>query len=148
MWTPFFEDDSRDDGLTAPSENHCSLVSLTTRRQASAFSKHVFRSVKIWSDYSFTFPEHGAYAELLVMLPEKAAASENIVTPVSEKKLRWVKNGSLTKSLTQSRKSRTTSSVIKTRSRFILNFSLDVTDPQKMGAVIFKTWNETWISLR
>ena len=55
------------------------------------------------------------------MLSEKSAASYNIVTPVSEKKLRSVKSGSLTETWTQSKTPRTTSSPIATRSKFFWN---------------------------
>ena len=91
MWTPYFEEGTSDDSSTAPSAYYCSLVSLMTLRQSTAFSKHVFRSALIYPDDSLSNSDHRAYTELLLMLSEMAAASESIVTPVSEKKLRWVK---------------------------------------------------------
>ena len=81
-------------------------------------------------------------------LSEIAAASDSIVTPVSEKKLRWVKTGSLTKSWTHSRPPRTTSSLIATRSKLTINFSPDVTGPRMASAVNWKTWYKRWMSYK
>ena len=147
MRTPYWEDDSPDDGRTAPRAYHCSLVSLSTRRRSIAFSKHVFSSAMIWTDDPLSTFDHGAWSELLVMLSEIAAASHSIATPVSEKKLHCVKTGSLTKSWTHNRTPPTTSSFITTRSKFTVNLSPDVTSPRMTSAVDWKTWNKSeWAS--
>ena len=76
------------------------------------------------------------------MLSEIAAASDSIATPVSEKNLRWLRTGSLTKSWTHSRTLRTTSSLIATRSKLTVNLSPDVTGPRMASAGNWKTWNK------
>ena len=135
MRTPYCEDDSPDDGRTAPRAYHCSLVSLTTRRRSGAFSKLVFRSAMIRPDNSLSTLDYGAEKELLVMLSEIAAASDSTATPVSEKKLRWLEEGSLTKSLTHSRTPRATPSLIATRCKLTIDLSPDVTGPPMASAV-------------
>ena len=77
---------------------------------------------------------------------EVAATSDRTVTPVFEKKLRWVKRGSLTKSWTHSRTPCTTSPLIATRSKLTVNFSPAVTGPRIASAVNWKAWNRTWMS--
>ena len=132
--TPYCEDDSTDDGRTAPKRYPCSLVSLTTRRRSSAFSKHVFRSEIIRADDSLSTADH-VTRELLVMLSEIAAASDSISIPVSEKKLHCVKTGSLTKSWTHCNTLRTMSSRMATRSKFTVNFSPETNGPRRARAV-------------
>ena len=140
MRTPSSEEDSPDDYRTAPRTYHCSLVSLGTRHRSSAFSKHVCRPPIIWPDSSVSKSDHGAYTELLVMPSERMDASKVIATPVSEKKLRWVKSGSSTKFWTQSRTPRTSSSLIATQSSFIVNLYSYATGPRIASAVNLKTW--------
>ena len=53
------EEVSSDDGLTVPKEYHWSLASFTIRLGSSAFSKHVFKSVKIWPGKSLSTLDHG-----------------------------------------------------------------------------------------
>ena len=77
------------------------------------------------------------------MLSQIAADSVNIVTPESKKKLRWVKCGLLTKSCTQSRAPRTSSSLIMTRARLMMNFSPEVTGPRTSRTVSWKTYKNT-----
>ena len=77
------------------------------------------------------------------MLLEIAAASESISTPVSEKKLRCVKTGSLTNSWTHSNTPRTVISGMATRSKLTVNFSPEGNGPRRARAVIWKTWNDT-----
>ena len=110
------------------------------------FSKHVFRSPITWPDSWVSISDHGAYTEVLVMPSERADASKGIATPVSEKKLRWVKIGSSTKSGTQNRTPRTSSPLISTQSSFFVNLYRDVTGPRIASAVNWKAWNGTWMS--
>ena len=86
MRTPFFEEDSLADGrFTSPKIHHCSLVPFTTRRQSSAFSKRVRSSVMICPDNPLSNRDYGTYTEPLMMLLKMAAASDNILTPVSDR---------------------------------------------------------------
>jgi len=77
-----------------------------------------------------------------MMLSQISADSANIATPESEKKFRWVKCGLLTKSCTQRRAPRISSSQIITRSRLMMNFSLEETGPRTMRAVSWNTWEK------
>ena len=80
------------------------------------------------------------------MLSEKAAASESTSTTVSEKKLRCVKTGSLTKSWTHSNTPRTVFSGMATRSKHTVNFSPEGSGPRRARAVNWNTWNDTLIN--
>ena len=73
------------------------------------------------------------------MLSEIAAASDSTVTPVPEKKLRWVKTGSPAKSWAHSKTPHTISCLIVNWSRLIVNLSPKVTGPRMATAVNWKT---------
>ena len=75
------------------------------------------------------------------MLSAIATDSDNMVKPVSEKKLICVKCGLRKKSFTQSRTPRTSSLLMATRSRLMETASLGVVDPSITSVVNWKTWN-------
>ena len=74
------------------------------------------------------------------MLSAIATDSDNIVTPVSEKKFLCVKCGFRTKSCPQNRTPRTSSFLMATRSRLMVNSSQCVEDPRITSVVNWNTW--------
>ena len=74
------------------------------------------------------------------MLSAIATDSDNMLKPVSEKKLLCVKCGLRTKSCTQSRTPRTSSLLMATRSRLMVKSSHCVEDPRITSVVNWNTW--------
>ena len=138
--TPDRDAESSDDGLKPPTAYHCSCESLTALRRSTAWLTQAQTPANTCERDAVSTWLHGSKTALLVMLSQIAADSANIVTPESEKKFRWVKWGLLTKSSTQSRAPRTSSSCIMPRSRLMTNFSPKVTGPRTMRAVNWKTY--------
>ena len=137
--TPDRGAESSDDDLMPPTAYHYSCESLTTLRRSTAWFTQAQTSATTCERDAVSWWLHGSKTALLVMLSQLAADSANIVTPESERKFRWVKCGLLTKSCTQSRAQRTSSSRIMTRSNLMTNFSPEITGPRTIKAVSWKT---------
>ena len=75
------------------------------------------------------------------MLSAIATDSDNMVKPVSENKFLCVKCGLRTKSCKQNRTARTSSFLMATRSRPMVNSSRCVGDPRITSDVNWNTWN-------
>ena len=116
-------------------------MSFTTRRQSGTFPRHVFKPATTWPDDWLSIWDHGAKTQLPVLLTAIAAASNSNVTPDSEKK-RCVKCGFRTKSWTQNRRPRTSSTLIATQSRIITDLSPNVTGPRLATASSWNAWNK------
>ena len=140
--TPDRDAESSEDVLMAPTVFHCSCESLTTLCRSTAWLTQAQTSANTCERDVVSACLHGSKTAVLVMLSQIAADSANIVTPEFEKKFRWVKCGLLTKSCTQSRAPRTSSSRIMTRSRLMTNFSPEVTGPRTIRAVSWKTYKK------
>ena len=119
-----------------------SLVSLAERRRRTTRSQQEHMSAITWLEEADATTFHGAYTALDVMLSAMATDSDSIVKPVSEKKFLWVKCGLRTKSCTQSRTPRTSSFLMATRSKLIVNSSLFADDPRITRAVNWNTWKK------
>ena len=115
-----------------------SLVSLAERRPNTTRSQQAHRSEMTRIADADATTLHGAYTGLEVMLSAIATDSDNMLKPVSEKKLLCVKCGIRTKSCTQSRKARTSSLLMATRSRLMVKASHDAEDPRITSVV---NWN-------
>ena len=121
--------------LMPPTAYHCSCESLTALRRSTAWFTQAKTSVTTCErDTVFTWL-HGSKTALFVILSQIEADSVNLATPESEKKFHWVKCGFLTKSCTQSRAPRTSSSQIMTRSTLMTNPSPEIAGPRTMRAV-------------
>ena len=137
--TPDRDAKSSDDGLMPSTAYYCSCESVTALRLSTAWFLQAQTSATTCERDSVSTWLHGSKTVLIVMVSEIATDSANIVTPESGKNFHCVKCGLLTKSCTQSRAPRTSSSQIITRSRLMTNFSPEVTGPRTMRAVSWKT---------
>ena len=116
----------------------CSLVSLALRRRNSTQSQQAHKSETTWRAQEDSTTLHGAKTGLHVMLSLIATDSDNMVKPVSENKFLCVKCGLQTKSCTQSKTPGTSSFLMATRSRLMVNSSHCVGDPRIRSVV---NWN-------
>ena len=95
--TPDRDVESSDDGLIPPTAYHSSCESFNILRRSRASLTHPQTSATTWERDVVSMWLHGSKIALCVILSEIAADSVNIVIPESEKKLRCVKCGLLTK---------------------------------------------------
>ena len=119
--TPDRDVESSDDGLIPPTAYHCSCESFNILRRLRASLTHPQTSATTWEQEVVSTWLPGSKTALCVILSEIAADSVNIAIPESEKKLRCVKCGLLTKSCTQRIALCTSSSQIITRSKLMMN---------------------------
>ena len=138
--TPDRDVESSDDGLIPPTAYHCSCESFNILRQSRASLTHPQTSATTWERDVVSTWLHGSKTALCVILSEIAADSLNMAVPESEKELRCVKCGLLTKSCTQRIALCTSSLQIITRSKLMLNRPPQVIGPRTMRAVNWKTW--------
>ena len=132
-----------------PVATYRSCESWTALRESTAWFTHAQNSVTTWEREAvavYTWLQ-GSKTSIIVRLSQIAADSANIAMPVLEKKFLWVKCGLLTKSCTQSRAPRISSSQIITRSRLTMNLSLEVTGPRTI-AVSRNTWKNKTVFFR
>ena len=118
-----------------------SLVSLVAQRCNTTRSQQAHRSDMTWLADADATKLHGAYTGLDVMLSAIATESDNMLKPVSEKKLLCMKCGLRTKSCTQSRTPRNSSFLMATRSKLMVNSSHCAEDPRITSVVNWNTWN-------
>ena len=118
-----------------------SLVSLAARRRNTIRSQQAHRSEMTWLADADATTLHGAYTGLDVMLSAIATDSDNMLKPVSEKKLLCVKCGLRTKSCTESRTPLTSSFLMATRSKLMVNSSNFAEDPRITSVVNWNIWN-------
>ena len=140
--TPDRDAESSDDGLIPPTAYHCSWESFNTLRRSRASLTHPQTSVTTWERDVVSTWLHGSKTALCVILSDIAADSVNMTIPESEKKLRCVKYGLLTKFCTQRIALCTSSSPIITPSKLTMNRPPLVTGPRTIRAVNWKTWKQ------
>ena len=138
--TPDRDVESSDDNLIPPTAYHCSCESFNILRRSRTSLTHPQTSATTWERDVISTWLHGSKTVLFVILSEIAADSVNIAIPESEKKLRCVKCGLLTKSCTERIALCTSSSQIIIRSELMMNCPPQVTGPRTMRAVNWKTW--------
>ena len=140
--TPDRDADSSDDGLIPPTAYHCSWESFNTLRRSRASLTHPQTSTTTCERDVVSTWLHGSKTALCVILSDMAADSVNMAIPETEKKLRCVKCGLLTKSWTQRIALWTSSSPIITPSKLTMNRPPLVTGPRTTRAVSWKTWKQ------
>ena len=113
--------ESSDDGLSPPTAYHCSWESFNTLRRARASLTHPQKSATTCARDVVSTWLHGSKTALCVIPSDIAADSVNMAIPESEKKVRCVKCGLLTKSWTQRTALCTSSSPIITPSKLTMN---------------------------
>ena len=141
--TPDRDPESSEDGLMPATAYHCSWVSLTALRPSihsliharTIFSHHLRTRRSLHLAPGF---KNGTNCDAVTNCCRLSRHSDARVG----KKIPWVKCGLLTKSWTQSRTPRTSSSQIITRSRLMMNLSLEVTGPRRIRAISWNTWND------
>ena len=89
--TPDREAESSEDGLTPPTEYHCSCSSLIALRRSTVRLTQARTSVATWKWNGVPTWLQVSYTALAVMLSEIAVDSVKITTPESEKEFLWVK---------------------------------------------------------
>ena len=127
--------ESSDDGLIPPYAYHCSCESFNILRRPRASLTHPQTSATTRERDVVSTWLHGSKTALGVILSEIAADSVNMAIPESEKKLRCVKCGLLTKSCTQRIALCTSSLQIITRTKLMMNRPPQVNGPRTMRAV-------------
>ena len=137
--TPDRDVESSDDGLMPPTAYDCSCEPFNILGRSRASLTHPRTSATTWERDVVSTWLHGSKTALRVILSEIAADSFNMVIPESEKKVRCVKCGLLTKSCTQRMALCTSSSQIITRSKLMMNRPPQVTGPRTIRAVRWKT---------
>ena len=145
--TPDRDAKSSEDGLMPTTAYHCYCEYLTALRRSTARLTQAQTAATSYEQDAVSTWLQGSKTALPVTLSEITAGSANIAIPESEKKFHWVKCEPLTKSCTQSRAPRNSSSGIITRYRLMMNFSPEVTGPRKMRVVSWNTWRKPENSL-
>ena len=96
--TPDRDVEPSEDCLIPPTAYHCSCESFNNLRRSRASLTHPQTSATTWERNIVSTWLHGSKAALCVILSDIAADSVNKAIPESEKRLRCVKWGLLTKS--------------------------------------------------
>ena len=131
--------ESSDYGLIPPTAYHCSCESFNILRLSRASLTHPQTSATTLERDVVSTWLHGSKTALCVILSDIAADSVNMAIPESEKKLRCVKWGLLTKSWTQRIALCTSALQIITRFKLMMNRPTQVTGPSTMRVVNWKT---------
>ena len=116
-----------------------SLVSRETLHCMKTLSGQTCKSDTNWWLHPSPKTAQGLYSPLRITLSATTTAFSNIATPLSQKKLLWVNEGSRTKSCTQAMISSTASWLMATQSKVMLNLAPCLHAPLTSSAAKWKT---------
>ena len=139
IWTADRGAQTSEEGRTPMAANQCCHESLMTRWRSAARSRQAHKSEFTWERYVVPTRLQSSKTALVVRLSQIAADSVREETPELESELRWVKCGLLTKSCTQSRAPRNSSSAIASWFILVENFSWRVAGLRRTKAVSSNT---------